>query len=210
LGQSRSLIDLDQFLSPLFTNLLFLRIQVTGMLKKVLSETDLYIDTVHIIKIDRKKIKNDILNSFTLNKRLSKNKKDYSYQDFEVPFSQPLQWLKDYIRDHFRVDYYRTLIGKKEWGNVYSPHTSSYTRHQVKPLSLKDSPDYTCLYGLDVAKDSCELVIEYDDNRRKNRTWHIPLKDNLFIIFPSTQRYFISQNKSKQMNVFLTMTYEYN
>jgi len=60
-----------------------------------------------------------------------------------------------------------------------------------------------------VAKDSCELVIEYDDNRRKNRTWHIPLKDNLFIIFPSTQRYFISQNKSKQTNIFLTMTYEY-
>ena len=209
MGQSRSLIDLDQFLSPLFTNLLFLRIQVTGMLKKVLSETDLYIDTVHIIKIDRKKIKNDILNSFPLNKRLSKNKKDYSYQDFEVPFSQPLQWLKDYIVDHFSVDYERTLILHKEWGNIYKPSESSYIRHQVDPIRLYEAPDYTCLYVIDMAKDSCELVIEYDDNRRKNRTWHIPLEDNKFIIFPSTQRYFISQNKSKQMNVFLTLTYEY-
>ena len=179
------------------------------MLKKVLSEIDLYIDTVQVIKIDRSKIKNDILNSFAFEKRLSKNKKDYSYQDFKVPYSKPLSWLQDYLRDHFRVDYYRTLMGKKEWGNLYGPDESSFMRHQVEPLLLKDSPDYTCVYGVEVAKDSCELVIEYDDNRRKNRTWHIPLKDNQFIIFPSTQRYFISQNTSKQMNIFLTMTYEY-
>jgi len=179
------------------------------MQKKVLSEIDLYIDTVHVIKIDRKKIKNDILSSFASEKRLSKNKKDYSYQDFEVPFSQPLQWLKDYLRDHFRVESHRTLIDKKEWGNIYNTDESSIARHQVEPLLLKESPDYTCIYGVDVAKDSSELVIEYDDNRRKNGTWHIPLTDNQFIIFPSTQRYFISQNKGKQMNIFLTMTYEY-
>jgi len=179
------------------------------MQKKVLSEIDLYIDTVQVIEIDRKKIKDDIIDSFVSQKRLSKNKKDYSYQDFEVSFSKPLQWLKDYIKDHFRMDYYKNLIGKKEWGNIYNQYESSFTRHQVEPMSLKDSPDYTCLYGVEVAKDSCELVIEYDDNRRKNNTWHIPLRDNQFIIFPSTQRYFISQNKSKQMNIFLTMTYEY-
>ena len=179
------------------------------MLKKVLSEIDLYSDTVQVIKIDRAKIKNDIINSFVSEKRLSNNKKDYSYQDFKIPFSRPLQWLKDYLRDHFRGDYHRTLIPKKEWGNIYRQHESSYTRHQVDPIYLKDAPDYTCVYGVEVAEDSCELVFEYDDNRRKNRTWHIPLKDNQFIIFPSTQRYFISPNKSKEMNVFLTMTYEY-
>ena len=48
------------------------------MQKKVLSEIDLYTDTVQVIKIDRNKIKNDILNSFVSEKRLSKNKKDYS------------------------------------------------------------------------------------------------------------------------------------
>jgi len=179
------------------------------MEKKVLSEIDLYTDIVHVIKIDRKRIKNDIINSFACDKRLSKNKKDYSYQDFEVPFSQPLHWLKDYIRDHFNVDYHRTLIPQKGWGNIYNPDESSFTRHQVEPLSLRDSPDYTCLYGIEVAEDSCELVIEYDNNRRQNRTWHVPLKDNKFIIFPSTQRYFISQNKSKRMNIFLTLTYNY-
>jgi len=184
--------------------------KVLSMEKKVLSEIDLYTDRVQALKLDRKKIKNDILNSFVSQKRLSKNKKDYSYEDFKIPFSTPLQWLNDYLRDHFQVDHGRTLIFKETWGNVYNPHESSYTRHQLQPMILNDTPDYICLYGVDVAKDSCELVIEYDDNRRKNRTWHINLEDNQFIIFPSTQRYFISQNKSKQMNIFLTMTYTYH
>ena len=179
------------------------------MQKKVLSEIDLYIDTVHVIKIDRAKIKNDILNSFAFEKRLSKNKKDYSYQDFEVPFSKPLQWLKDYLRDHFRAESHRTLVGKKEWGNIYLPKESSHSRHQVEPLLLKQSPDYTYIYCVEVAKDSCEFVMEYDDNRRANRTWHIPLETNKLIIFPSTQRYFISQNAGKYMNVFITVNCEY-
>jgi len=179
------------------------------MLKKVLSEIDIYVDKVGVIKIDRNKIKNDILDSFAWNKRLSKNKKDYSYHDLEVTYSKPLAWLKDYIRDHFHVDYHKTLVGKKDWGNIYSPQESSLARHQVDLVDLRNSPDYTCIYGLDVAKDSCELVIEYNDNRRKGRTWHIPLHNNKFIIFPSTQRYFISTNNSKQLNIFLTMTYEY-
>ena len=179
------------------------------MQKKVLSEIDVYIDTVKIVKIDRNKLKNDIFNSFVSEKRLSHNKKDYSYHDFEVPFSKPLEWLSAYLQDHFKADYHRTLIGKKEWGNIYNSCESSISRNQVNLIDLKKSPDYTCLYGVDVAQDSCELVIEYDDNRRKNKTWHIPLENNKFIIFPSTQRYFISPNTSKQMNVFLTMAYEY-
>lgn len=87
-------------------------------------------------------------------------------------------------------------------GNIYGPLEQSYSRTQINPLNLKNSPDYTWIYGVDVQKDSCELVIEYDDNRRKGRTWHIPLENNKFIIFPSTHRYFISKNKGAQMNVF--------
>ena len=76
-------------------------------------------------------------------------------------------------------------------------------------MDLRNAPDYTFIYGVDVGKDSTGVIIEYDDNRRKGRTWHIPLNNNDFVMFPSTQKYFISPNKSKQMNIILTTTYEY-
>ena len=178
------------------------------MQKVVLSEIDLIHGPVNLPKgfeINRDKIKNDIIKSFIDQKKINTNPKAYSYEDYEVPFSQPLQWFKDYIRDK----YYISLVEKQTHGNVYNPKEQSHLRNQIEPVDLRNSPDYTLIYALDCAKDSCELVIEYDDNRRKNRTWYIPVHNNHFYIFPATQKYFITKNNSKQLNVLLTINYEY-
>ena len=62
------------------------------------------------------------------------------------------------------------------------PKEQSWTRHRVDPVDLRHSPDYTLIYGVNVNEDSSKCIIEYDDNRRKNRTWHLPLKNNHFIM----------------------------
>ena len=182
------------------------------MQKKVLSEIDLYYGSINMPKgfeIKNDTIKNSILNSFINEDRISKNIKDYSYSDYKIPFSQMLGWLNDYIRDHFNVEYHKVLVPKLSWGNVYDYNQKSFSRTTVDPVDLRNSCDYTFIYGVDVGKDSTGVVIEYDDNRRKGRSWHIPLNNNTFVMFPSTNQYFISPNKSKQMNVILTNTYEY-
>jgi hypothetical protein len=84
-----------------------------------------------------------------------------------------------------------------------------FTRHLVDPVDLRNSPDYTLVYGVDVEDNSCELIIEYDDNRRKNRTWHLPIKNNHFIMFPATNKYSFSPNTSNGLNIILTINYEY-
>ena len=182
------------------------------MQKVVLSEIDLIHGPVNLPKgfeINRDKIKNDIIKSFIDQKKINTNSKAYSYEDYEVPFSQPLQWFKDYIRDNIKLEHEFTLIEKSQHGNVLHPNEKSYLRNQIDPVDLRNSPDYTLIYPLDCAKDSCELVIEYDDNRRKNRTWHISVHNNHFYMFPATQKYFITKNNSKQLNVILTINYEY-
>ena len=112
------------------------------------------------------------------------------------------------MRDYFKVDYDRVLMTQLDWGNVYKHEEQSFLRNTIKPLDLKHSPDYTFIYGVEVGEKSCDIVIEYNDNRRSNRTQHIPMKNNFFVMFPSTQKYFITPNQSKQLNVFLTSTYE--
>ena len=89
------------------------------MLKKVVSEIDIITGIVECPKgfeINREKITNDILNSFAIQDTISLNPKDFSYTDYKVPFSQPLQWLKDYLRDHFKIEYNKTLVGKLDFG----------------------------------------------------------------------------------------------
>jgi len=74
-------------------------------------------------------------------------------------------------------------------------------------VDLINSPDFTLLYGTKV--EDCRVTICYDDNRRKGRSWTIPLKNNKFIMFPSSNIYFIRNSQKENLNFVQTITYEY-
>jgi len=168
------------------------------MEKKVLSEIDMYFGQIKMpenFEIDREKLAVDIL-LFT------------NYNN-EFPFSKSWDMLQTYLREHINLEYGFTLVHKKTIGSIYKPREHSHSYLQVDPVDLRHSPDYVMLYGVNVGKDSCKIFIEYDDNKRKGRSWEILLNDNDFVMFPSTQRYHITSNTSEQLNFILTTTYEF-
>ena len=166
------------------------------MEKKVLSEIALYYGDIAMPKgfeIDRNKLQDDILKSQINNK--------------EFPYSRSWDMLNTYIREHIELEYDFKLVNKKTWGDVYKPKEISIPLLNIDPIDLRNSPDYTLLYGVNV-KD-CSIRIHYDDNRRKGRAWDIPLTNNRFIMFPSTQMYYITNNQKDSLNFILTITYEF-
>jgi len=169
---------------------------VVGMHKKVLSEQALYYGDVDMPKgfeIDRNQLQTDILKSQINNK--------------EFPFSRTWDMLSTYMREHIYMEYSFTLINKKTWGNFYKPKEISVPLLNIDAVDLRNSPDYTLLYGVNV-KD-CSVRIHYDDNRRKGRSWDKPLKNNQFIMFPSTNMYYITNNQKDSLNFILTITHEF-
>ena len=72
-----------------------------------------------------------------------------------------------------------------------------------------DTQMTTQIEDLEDEKEELELVILYDDNRRVNRTWHFPLQNNQFVIFPSVQKFYINESKSSKLQTLLVSTYEY-
>ena len=166
------------------------------MQKKVLSEIALYYGDVAMPKdwdIDRDKLSGDILQSVIQNK--------------DFPFSRTWDMLNTYIRDHINLEYNFNLINKDIFGNIYKPGETSQPFINVDPVDLRNSPDFTLLYGVKV-KD-CMVRIHYEDNRRKGRSWDIELKDNMFIMFPSTNMYYITNNQKDSLNFVQTILYEY-
>ena len=166
------------------------------MQKKVLSEIALYYSDVAMPKdwdIDRDKLSNDILQS--------------QIKNIEFPFSRTFDMLSTYIREHINLEYGFTLINKETWGNIYKPGETTVPLLNVDPVDLRNSPDFTLLYGVKV-KD-CMVRIHYEDNRRKGRSWDIELKDNMFIMFPSTNMYYITNNQKDSLNFVQTILYEY-
>ena len=166
------------------------------MQKKVLSEIDLHYGTIDMPKgfeIDRDKFQADILSS--------------QINDSQFPFSRNWDMLNTYMREHIRLEHGFTLVNKETWGNAYKPQNVSVPLLNINSVDLKNSPDYTFLYGVNV-KD-CSVRIHYDQNRRAGRSWDISLANNDFIMFPSTQMYYITNNQKDSLNFILTITYEF-
>ena len=129
------------------------------MQRQVLTEQSLFygdIDMPKGFEIDQEKLTNDILQSTFNNK--------------EFPFSRTWDMLNTYMRDFIGLEHNINLVNKSTWGNIYKPAETTIPLLNIDPVDLRNSPDYTLVYGTFVGKDSCELVIEYDDNRRKNRS----------------------------------------
>ena len=166
------------------------------MQKKVLTEKALCFGDVAMPKdwdIDRDKLSGDILQSQIQNKKF--------------PFSRTWDMLNTYMRDHINLEYDINLINKETFGDIYKPTQTTSPLLQVDPVDLKNSPDFVLLYGVKV--DKCMVRVHFEDNRRKGRSWDIPLTNNQFIMFPSTNMYYLTNNQKDSLNFVQTITYEY-
>ena len=166
------------------------------MQRQVLTEQSLFygdIDMPKGFEIDQEKLTNDILQS--------------TFNSKEFPFSRTWDMLNTYIRDFIGLEYGINLVNKSTWGNIYKPNETTIPLLNIDPVDLRNSPDFTMLYGVKV-KD-CFVRIHYEDNRRKGRSWDIELKNNMFIMFPSTNMYYITNNQKDSLNFVQTITYEY-
>jgi len=181
------------------------------MQKKVLSEIVIYSGEVKMpegFEISRKKLCADILDSPAQWANVNSQKNIYyKNKDCKIPFSRSLDILNTYLRENFNLKYKIKISEHSSFGNVYQPQEQSFLRHQVNPLDLKNSPDLTMIYGVNIAQNSCDLAIEYKDNKRSELSCHIPLENNNFIVFPSIQKYMITTNQSNQINCILTTTF---
>jgi hypothetical protein len=166
------------------------------MQRQVLTEQSLFygdIDMPKGFEINQEKLTNDILQS--------------TFNSKEFPFSRTWDMLNTYMRDFIGLEYGINLVNKSTWGNIYKPNETTIPLLNIDPVDLRNSPDFTMLYGVKV-KD-CFVRIHYEDNRRKGRSWDIELKNNMFIMFPSTNMYYITNNQKDSLNFVQTITYEY-
>ena len=167
-----------------------------NMQKQVLTEQSLFygdIDMPKGFEIDQEKLTNDILQS--------------TFNSKEFPFSRTWDMLNTYMRDFIGLEHNINLVNKSTWGNIYKPAETTIPLLNIDPVDLRNSPDFTMLYGVKVK--NCFVRIHYEDNRRKGRSWDIKLKNNMFIMFPSTNMYYLTNNQKDSCNFVQTITYEY-
>lgn len=164
------------------------------MNKKILSEQALYYGEVSMPKdfeIDSNELRANIL--------------ECSINNTKHKFSKNWDKLNNYIAENMYLKYKLKLRQKRSWGNVYNTKSNTPPLLEVDLMNPNDSCDFVLLYGVNVK--NCLVKIYYDDNRIKGQSWDIKLLNNMFIMFPSTNTYHITNN-SEEINYVQTITYE--
>jgi len=131
------------------------------------------------------------------------------YIDVDPIFSVEHGKISTYIKDYMRVEYKYDLIDLNTWGNYFEKNEKTEPLLQLKPQDLLNSADFVCLYGVEIDGDTCEICIHYDDNKRKGMIRKINLTTNKFLIFPSSQLYYINNKNNHCLNYVETITYQY-
>tara|TARA_R110000803_G_scaffold210837_1_gene284229 strand:- start:3803 stop:4333 length:531 start_codon:yes stop_codon:yes gene_type:complete len=128
------------------------------------------------------------------------------HKDIKIETMQDITWLMDYIEGQYLLKKHGTLWPKEINIMVHDKGEGSIKRHHLNYADLKGSPDLVMLYFLETDKN--DLVIEYDDGRKKGCYWTLPIHENKYVLFNSHLEYYLKPNTSNKQRLILRVTYE--
>lgn len=166
--------------------------------KKILSEIAIYHGKIKMPKnfeIEKDELVKNIL--------LSKY-----YENVNYPFSIAWDKLKTFIIDFMITEYNISLIPQINYGNFYEKGETSKPKLELNLMDLKNSHDLVLLYGVEIDPNTCKVIINYDDNKRKGKYFEFNLNNDDFIIFPTSQLYYIENNKNSYLNFIQTIIFD--
>ena len=91
---------------------------------------------------------------------------------------------------------------------MYKPQETTIPLLNIDPVDLRNSPDFTLLYGVNVKNcNGQNMNMKITDVKVDLGIYH--LENNKFIMFPSTNMYYLTNNQKDSLNFVQTITYEY-
>lgn len=165
--------------------------------KQILTEIAIYYGNIKMPKnweIDRNQVCGEILQSKIRNDKLR--------------FSRTWDKIKTFVTDFMSLQHDYKLTPEHTFGNVFEKNEISEPRLEINYSNLDKSPDFVLLYGVNLDHKTCQVVIDYDDNVKKGKTWTTDLENNKFVMFPASLKYFIRNKNNSSFNFLLTITYK--
>ena len=164
-----------------------------------------------ISSVNTRLLRNHILSNYSMKNRYNDDQYWYMSEYLKVPYHQHIQWTQDWLRDHYRLQFGRTLVPTPVdsiRGVILQSGEQVNTHHNVKDWHLEQSPEVSCLYTVATGKEKSYVVFEYDQGRNKHRRWKVPLEQDQFILFSSELNHYITHNKNKDFLVNLSLHFQ--
>ena len=161
-----------------------------------------------VSKADLSEIKNVIFQSLADDKWESKD--FYAYQKYylNLPYNVNINWVTDYVRDHYGAMYKRTPVIKEIRGIVQKKDQMIASHKHMYDYDLHNSTDISCILTLGQGDKVNEVIFDYEGGRKRHMKYSIPLTANKLIIFNSELIHYYTENLNESPNVYLSLTFE--
>ena len=164
-------------------------------------------DNINGINIES--LKNDCLKSFKENNRMSKDISDTRNEDLIIPKSKPFEELINIIKDKFYIRYNQVIELTNYWAQVHSQNESTNMHDHVNCFDIKNSPDLSGVYYLEVPQDSGDIVFQWPINKyNQYKRWWFKPKTRDLLIFPSTLDHFVTKNTAVEKRIAVSFNFK--
>ena len=166
-----------------------------------------------IPEVNNKALAKICLNSYTKNKRMSKDSSDTRSEDLFIGVVEDypeLQKVVNYITDDFKKTFNKKIKMVNHWCQVHDKNESTILHDHVDYIDLKNSPQFSAVYYVKTPKDSGNLVLHYPINKYNEYFRKvITPKESYFILFPSTLDHFVTKNNSIEKRIAISFNFNY-
>ena len=159
--------------------------------------------------IDIEFLKNDCLKSFEENNRMSKDISDTRNEDLIIPKSKVFEELINIIKDKFFIRYSKGLELTNHWAQVHNQNESTNLHDHVDCFDIKNSPDYSAVFYVQVPDNSGVIIFEYPINKyNQTKRWWYPSSEGHYLIFPSTLDHLVTKNNSDDLRIVISFNFK--
>ena len=92
---------------------------------------------------------------------------------------------------------------------MHEKNESTNTHDHVDCFDIKNSPDYSMVFYVQVPKDSGKIVFQWPTNKyNQYKRWWYPPSVGHYLIFPSTLDHFVTKNNSKDHRIAISFNFK--
>jgi len=159
-----------------------------------------------LLKVNNEDLKNHILkhNNPEYNEFFDPQKKY-----IELEYNQQLQWLRDWFSEDINLNNDMFIVHLKTEALIIEPNEGIDLHNDIDNWNLPTQPDITGYYLVSQGKQKSNCIIEYNNNRFKDKKWNIPFEDNKIIMFNSTLNRKITVNRNNEKMIVLVFKYQF-
>lgn len=177
--------------------------------KKSLTEQCIYTDYLpKILPLNYEKIALNVTENYFYKNVQNNSEFSYLNKYYHLDDDVQIQWISEYIVDHYRLEYKKDMVLLNRSGIALLPGEQINYHHHIDDYNLSKSPDLSCIINLKQENNPCYIDFQYEGGRDRHHMHRVKLEKGKITLFNSELRHSFTKNVNTEPVLNLSLTFQ--